>query len=185
MAEPCPGPLPPVPATAGDALVVPPDDLARVHGLHNAAAIPHCVTRLPALGADKPWRPGIGGGVLPSDRDGIADAEGVVEIDDRIHRGQPAVFLDLPAQRIGGAWRSLRLGAEAAVGVAPAFKVSGAPFSPSRIGACRLQQLLNIGVGRGIAQACAMDAQRTEGGSELQDLGADLGRERGFHATCR
>jgi hypothetical protein len=61
------GALPPVPATAGDAAVVAPDDLAGLVVLTYGLAAGGGVERLVAAGADQPRGAGVGGAVLAAE----------------------------------------------------------------------------------------------------------------------
>ncbi|MNZ30910.1 hypothetical protein D3C78_481980 [compost metagenome] len=73
----------------------------------------HGVKQLGAIGNDQPGRPLISGEILPTDGDGVFDADGVVEIDDGIDAGQAALPLHPLEQRLGRAGGPLGLGTEA------------------------------------------------------------------------
>ena len=124
--------LPPVPATAGHAVVIAPDHLARLGVFGHRLSVAHGVERLVPGRAGQPGRAAVPGQVLAAGRQQVADRDRVVDVGEPVDPGQPGLH---PAQqRLDAGPGALRLGAEGLVGEPPGGhrrELLGRPEPPS------------------------------------------------------
>ena len=109
--------LAPVPPPAGDPRVVGPDDLTRLGVLDDLDAPGGGVERLLAGGAQQPGRAAVAVEVLPAERDLVEHADGVVDVGQPVHPGEPG--LGPTQQRLQAVAGALRLRAERPVRLPP------------------------------------------------------------------
>ena len=172
--------LPPVPAPTGDPLVIPPDHLAGLHRFVGRLASLHGIEQLAAIGHHQSRQPLIGEQVFAPHRNGVADADGVVEIDHGIDGRQVAIAGDPLSQSLGGTGSPLRLGAELSEQIAPGGEMRLCPrHIGGQHGAAGLikgsRPHVRVDHGGGLHR----DAQSAKAGSQLADFGGDMGGDQG------
>jgi len=116
--------LPPVPAAAGDAVIVAPDHLARFSIFDDGSAVANGVKRFRAYSGQQSRNTLVAIGVLATQRGSEAKAEGVVKIHQWIDGGQGTGLADSFPQCLDRTRSFLRIGAEAAESRSPGFEMS-------------------------------------------------------------
>ena len=92
----------------------------------------HGVKQLGAIGDDEARRPLIGGKILATDRDGVFDADGVVEIDHGVDAGQASLPQHPLAQRLCRTGGARWFGPEALEHLVPGGQMRLRPGGPAR-----------------------------------------------------
>lgn len=111
--------LPPVPAAAGDAAAVGPDDLARFRVLDRWLAVLGGIPGFAPGGDVEDEVAGQAVEVFAADRQQMGEADGVVAIDDAVDRREVAPAQGPVEQRLDRAGKAARLRAERAVDLSP------------------------------------------------------------------